>query len=799
MNAIAAVDTLTASVATCHHCGDPCGAAAVHADAHTFCCAGCASVFTLLHERGLGAFYACDVNPGVPQRREAHDDRFAALDDPAIAASLLDFDDGVTASVTFAVPDLHCAACLWLIERLWRVEAGIIRADADLVRRTVTVWFCPTTVTVRGVAERLAAVGYAPVIEGERSAGTATSERRTLYLRMGIAGFAFGNTMLFSIPRYVNGVPLEDGFQRVFDALNLALGTLVLVYSASGFFTAAWRSARARRLTLDVPVAIGLAALYVRSVVDIVSSRSEGFIDSFTGLVLFLLVGRLFQSKAFDRIAFNRTFRSFLPLSVRVERGDAIVLTPLADLREGDCILLRPDEVVPADAVLVSTEGAFDYAFVTGESRPILARAGDRIRAGGRAIGSTLRLLLVRDVAQSQLARLWNNPASARPTAHWLSEVSARFGALFTLAAVGLALAGAGWHWPDVSRSLDVATAVLIIACPCALTLAAPLTFGTAMEQLASRGFYLRNSAVVLDLSRVDALAFDKTGTLTSAVQGMHAEPDGLTEEAWQLVRRLAAESTHPVSRAIASGRLAEGRLQWCRETPGLGLRGAIDGHDVMLGSPSFVAREIGAIVRTAADGPVVAIDRRVAGSVRLSTLPRPGVAAAVRELGGTHEIDLLSGDEPREASRWRAWFGQRVAFGQSPDDKLATIRARQAAGRRVAMIGDGLNDAGALAAADVGIAVSDETACMVPACDAVLHGARVASLPAFLRYARTARRVVIACFVVSMIYNALGLALALQGALTPLLTAVLMPVSSLTVIAMSVGAMRWYARELGA
>jgi Cu+-exporting ATPase len=800
MNAIAAADTLTASVATCDHCGDPCAAAPVHAGEHTFCCAGCASVFTLLHDRGLADFYGCDVNPGVSQRRtEPGDARFAALDDPAIAARVLDFDDGVLASVTFAVPDLHCAACLWLIERLWAIEAGIVRAEADLVRRRVTVWFFPGTVTVRGVAELLAAIGYAPVVEGEAAAPRISPERRTLYLRLGVAGFAFGNTMLFSIPRYVNGAPLDGGFQRVFDALNLGLGTLVLLYSAAGYFTAAWRAARAGRVTLDVPVALGLAALYVRSVVDIVSSRGEGFVDSFTGLVLFLLVGRLFQSKIFEEIDFSRTYRSFLPLSVRVERGDAVELTPIADLRVGDVILLRPHEVVPADALLVSSEAAFDYAFVTGESRPIVARTGDRIRAGGRALGATLRLLLVRDVAHSQLARLWDNPAAARPTAQRLNQVSARFGAIFTLAAVALALAGACWYWPDISRSLDVATAVLIIACPCALTLAAPLTFGTAMEQLAHRGFYLRNSAVVLDLSRIDTLAFDKTGTLTSAVQGVHAEPDGLTEHEWRLVQRLAAESTHPVSRAIAASGLAEGRPQWFRETPGGGLRGAIDGHEVMLGSPSFVANETGAIVRTSADGPVVAIDGRVAGAVRLSTLPRPGVTAAVHALGATHEVSLVSGDEPREASRWRALFGERVAFGQSPDEKLATIRARQAAGRRVAMIGDGLNDAGALAAADVGIAVSDETACIVPACDAVLHGGRVASLPTFLRYTCQARRVVIACFIVSMLYNALGLSLALQGALTPLLTAILMPVSSLTIVAMSVGAMRWYARGLGA
>jgi Cu+-exporting ATPase len=551
-------------------------------------------------------------------------------------------------------------------------------------------------------------------------------------------------------------------------------------------------------MILDVPVAIGLAALYGRSLADILTGRGEGFMDSFTGLVFFLLVGRLFQAKTFDRIAFDRTFRSFLPLSVRVEREDGVALTPIDGLRAGDRIRLRPREVVPADAILLDSDGTFDYAFVTGESRPVVVRPGQRVLAGGRAMGATVRLALLQDIAHGHLARLWDRAAEAR-RAPWLAGVSARFGAAFTLFAVGLAIAGAAWWWPDARRSIEVATAVLIIACPCALTLAAPLTCGTAMTELGRRGFYVRNSAAVLDLARVDAIAFDKTGTLTTAAQGVRAEPCGLRDDEWRLVRRLAAESTHPVSRAIASGPPAGGHLRHCEEIAGEGLRGIVDGHDVLLGRAAFVARETDAWVPDAVDGPVVAIDGRVAGRVRLSTPARAGMAAAIAELARGHDLCLLSGDEAHEAPEWRAVFGGRVAFRQSPADKLAAIQARQAGGRRVAMVGDGLNDAGALAAADVGIAVSDETACIVPACHAVIDGMRLATLPAVLRYARRARQVVIACFTVSVAYNALGLSLALQGSLTPLATAILMPVSSLTIVAISVGAMRGYARELGA
>lgn len=764
----------------------------------SFCCRGCASVFRLLAETGLGGFYACDIAPGVSQRHMASRGtaRFAALDDPAVRARLLEFDDGAMAAVTFHVPDIHCASCLWLIERLWRLDTGIVRTDADLVRRTVHVWFRPERISLRGVAERLAAIGYEPVITDEaRSLGMPPARRR-LVLKLAVAGFAFGNIMLFSIPRYANGVPLEGGFQRLFDLLNIALAIPVLLFSASEFFSSSWRALRAGRITLDVPVALGLAVMFGRSVADITAGRGEGFMDSFTGLVFFLLIGRLLQHKAFDRIAFDRSFRSFLPLSVLVETGEGLTPTPLSNVRQGDRIVVRPHEIVPADAVCLEQEGAVDYAFVTGESEPVAVRKGDIVRAGGRAARRSLRLSVMHGVSQSRLADLWNNPAFAKEKRRWLSGVTDTFGAVFTASAVAIATIGAIAWWPDARMSMQVATAVLIIACPCAITLAAPITLGTAMELLGRRGLFLKHGSVALDLGRADTVAFDKTGTLTTAAGGFTAEADGLTEDEWRLARRLAAESVHPVSRAIAAVP-ASGAVGDCVEIAGAGLRGTVDGRLVVIGSPRFVEAEIGMPSADARGGTAVAIDGRLRGWVRLRTPERQGIEHAVRDLAGTHDVWLISGDRRDQAPRWRSLFRERMWFRLSPEEKLAHVVSRQSAGARVLMVGDGLNDAAALAAADVGIAVSDETACVVPACDAVIRGDRLIELPAFIRFARRARQVVIACFVVSMVYNAAGMWLALSGLLTPLATAILMPVSSLTILALGAGGMRWYAREL--
>ena len=792
----AAVPTASARTsALCRHCGDPCDRAAVTTEAGTFCCGGCESVFTLLSDHGMTAFYTCDVRPGTSQRTASDRDpsRFDALDDPEVARRFATPRGDGLLRVVFPTPSMHCASCLWLLEQLWRFHPGIVRSEANLMNRTVAVEFRSAEISLRAVAEQLASLGYEPVLDQEPAAGV-PAVRRSLYLKIGVAGFAFGNVMLFSIPRYANGAPLPPQFQEMFGVLNLAFSLPVLLYSAADYFRAAWSAARGRTITLDVPIAIGLAVLFGRSAVEILLGSGEGFLDSFSGLVFFLLIGKLFQQKAFESIAFERTVQSFLPLSVRVERDHGVVLARVETLRPGDTIAVRPQEVVPADAVLLDAHGAIDYAFVTGEQVPVTVERGALIQAGGRVTGRTLRMAVARAVSHSRLAGLWSDPVFEQPKAHWLTSLLARFGWWFTVIAMGLAVAGAISWWPDGRKAAEVATAVLMIACPCAFTLAAPMTLGTAMGVLGRTGFYLKHSAVALDLSRVDTIAFDKTGTLTTAAADAEVMCTGFSDADWQLVQRLAAHSVHPVSRAIAGPRAETGAASDVNETSGRGVSGTIDGHRVVIGAASFVAAATGRAVTTEPGADLVtwaAVDDGAPGTIRLSAPDRPGMPAAVSAVAARYTTWLLSGDHATEAPRWASAFGARMKFRQSPEDKLAAVRAAQAARHRVAMIGDGLNDAGALAAADVGIAVSDETACLVPACDAVIRGDQLPRLPVFLAYTRRARRVIMLCFAVSIAYNWLGLTLALTGRLTPLATAILMPVSSLTIVALSVGLMR--------
>jgi len=756
-----------------------------------FCCAGCESVYRLLDSHGLTAYYTGGV--GLSQRDAAHRDpgRFAAFDDPLVSARLV-HSVGEVARVTLQTPALHCASCLWLLERLWKMEPGVRRVDASLFHRTVTVAYLPTETTLRRIAEQLAALGYEPVIDAEPVTDRVPAVRRRLYLQLGLAGFAFGNMMLFSIPRYLNGGPLEPEFQRLFDTLNVAFALPVLLYSASDYFRGAARSVRAHAITMDVPIAIGLAALFGRSLFEISSRTGEGFLDSFAGLVFFLLIGKLFQQKAFDHVSFERTARSFLPLSIQRVTADGTSLVPIESLATGDVILVRAHEVVPTDAVLTSDTGRIDYAFVTGEQDPVSVTSGTVIQAGGRVVGGSLTMTVARATAHSHLARLWTDPVFSTQKAHWLDHILVRFGQAFTVSALLLAAAGAFAWWPDATMSVTVATAVLIIACPCAFTLAAPLTLGTAMGALGRAGVYVRNPAVILDLSRVTSAVFDKTGTLTTGARSVKEHINTLAPAHQRLIRRLATQSIHPISRVLAAGDVDGTGITNVRETTGEGLEGRVDGRRVALGSASFIARLSGQ--PTDADDAAAVwawVDDEAPVPIRLTSVERPGVANTISRLASRMSTWLISGDQPREADRWAPLFGDQMRFRLSPLDKLTAVRDLQGQGHRVLMVGDGLNDAGALAAADVGVAVSDDTACLVPTCDVVLAGTRLSELTPIVDYAQRARRVIVLCFAVSLAYNAVGLAFALTGQLTPLATAILMPVSSLTIVGLSVGLMR--------
>ena len=778
-------------------------------------------MFELLHEGGLGHFYALQEAPWHPVAPSGGPEAYRYLDEPDVRERVVDFTDDRQFRVTFRVPAIHCVACVWLLENLYRLRPGIGPARVDFARRELSVSADPGAVKLSDLAALLAALGYPPDLTlADLDRRPKRPEARRLWLQIGVAGFAFANTMLFSLPSYF-GLDSASGpaFRTLVGWLSLLLALPVVGFSALDYWRTAWVSLRLRRMTLDVPIAMGIAALFSQSVFEVVTGSGEGYFDSLAGLLFFLLCGRLFQQKTFDRLQFDRDYTAFFPLSVLRSRpcppdGTATEeRVALAQIAVGDRLMLRHGELVPADARLISANALMDYSFVTGEAAPVPRAAGELLYAGGRQVGGAIEVETVKPVSQSYLASLWNRDAFRKDKDDTFNTLTNRYSRRFTWIVLGIATASAAyWALVDPTISVRSFVGVLIVACPCALALAAPFTLGAATRVLGRRLIHLRNAGVVEALARVDTVVFDKTGTLTCPASGevsFQGEPLSPAEAAQ--IAALAAQSAHPLAARMAHwlGTQPSGPpgplpvVEGFAETTGCGVEGVVNGTTIRLGSAAWVQAPsrpaeawpggAGSIVRVSFDG-------RPRGCFVFTASLRPEVDGLLRGFAPEYRTALLSGDHDRDRERMASLFspGAALHFNQSPADKLAFIRALQQAGRTVMMVGDGLNDAGALRQGDVGVAVVEQVGAFSPASDVILDARQVVRTRELLRFSRRSVGVVRMSFLISALYNVAGVAVAASGNLSPVVCAVLMPVSSVTVAVFAVGATHWLGRRAG-
>ena len=803
----------------CFHCGEPCPDDSLGLDGKNFCCLGCRTVFSLLSENGLGQFYELNARPGTRIRQKIGMARWAYLDDPAVQEKLFDFADKTHARVTLHLPQIHCVACVWLLENLFKLHPGVGKSVVNFSRREASIAFAPEKIKFSELAALLEGIGYEPQFTlGELDpAKKVPLWRSRTWLQIGLAGFAFGNIMIMSLPFYM-GLDSFNGpwFRQFAGWLALLLALPVVTISAADFWRSAWASVRQKRLTMEVPIAIGLGAIYGSSVIEVAAQRGPGYCDSLCGLIFFLLCGRLFQKKTYDRLTFDRDYKGFFPLSVVRKNIGGEESVAISQLKTGDHLVLRNGELVPADAKLVSGEACIDYSFVTGESEPVKCLAGERLYAGGRQVGGAIEIETVKPVAQSYLAALWNNEAFHKPGNRDLDSLTNRYSKRFTKLVIGVALGAAVfWAFKNPAVSLKAFTSVLIVACPCALALAAPLTHGTAQRLLARLNIFLKNELVIERMAEVDTIVLDKTGTLTTADAGgvffQKAESEkqkaetALSEDEKKFVGALARLSTHPNSVRVAKAlKAAALPVHHFQETPGCGVEGEVAGHTILLGSPAWVCTAAREDTRPPnipnGSAVFVAIDGVVRGAFVLENTLRPEVAKLIAQLGGRFELALLSGDNEREAARFKKIFGERATlrFHQSPADKLNFVRELQQRGKKVMMVGDGLNDAGALKQAEVGVAVVEKIGVFSPASDVILDAAQVPRLAQMLDFSRRSARVVRAGFVISALYNLAGVSIAAAGWLAPIVCAVLMPVSSVTVVVFACTVTVWMAHRSG-
>ncbi|MDX9758858.1 MAG: heavy metal translocating P-type ATPase metal-binding domain-containing protein [Bacteroidota bacterium] len=800
---IAATDTHPA----CYHCGDACDDRDIAIGDKYFCCNGCKTVYELLAEKDLCDYYVLDdARRGKTPLDSGFSHRYDYLDDPTVIAQLLDFSDGDRRMATFRIPSMHCSSCIWLIERLGALNAGVIAARVNFPRKEAAITWNATQVSLREIVILLASIGYEPYISLQDVAEKRTlASNRSLYYRIGVAGFAFGNIMLLSFPEYLaHEGTMDPVFVTVFRTLNVLLSLPVFFYSASQFYASAWAGIRQKYLNIDVPISLGILALFGRSMYEILSGTGAGYLDSFTGLIFFMLIGRIFQKKSYDALSFDRDFRSYFPLSVALRDNDGEHNVPLTRLSVGDRIVIRNQELVPADAVLLRGEANIDYSFVTGEADLIPKKSGDRIHAGGRQVGQAIELEVIKEIEQSYLTRLWNNDVFTKESHGRLhtmvDRISRHFTAVVLLIAFG---AAAYWAFADPSLTYTVFTAVLIVACPCALALSSPFALGSAQRIFGNNDFYTKNTDTVETLARIDTIVFDKTGTLTRTRGGnvqWHGAPLDETQRSW--LKSLLRQSTHTLSRQVFAALAGEitHAVEDYREVPGRGIEGRIDGRTITIGSAAWTRRTEAPALEDGRSAVYVAIDGAPIGHFSVPNLYRDGLEELARSLRSTYDIMILSGDSDREADRLRTVFGDDVPmhFNQSPEDKLDFIQRLRDEGRQVLMVGDGLNDAGALKAATVGISVSEDINTFSPACDGILAADRFAVFPRLLAFSKRSVSIVKASFVISFAYNIIGLSFAVAGLLSPLVSAILMPVSSVSVVAFTTVTTRLMARRWG-
>lgn len=805
----------------CAHCGEPAPSGLALAGPW-FCCSGCQAAYSLLSGAGLSEYYDFRARQGERGAPAAvpTEDAFAEFDAPAFQrlycqALSVDID-----RAELELGGLHCAACVWLIERLPRLQPAVQRAEVDLGRGRVTLEFVARgagAVPLSQIARDLGRLGYAPrPVRGLAAERERTRELRALLLRIGVAGASAGNVMLLAFALYggadeVVGLPEAGTMARAtLRFLHAAtwLVSLPALWAAGTFFRGAWSSVRARTPHMDLPIALGILTAFAWGTVSIWRGIDGLYFDTITTLIFLLLIGRYLDCRSRQRHSqAAELVHAVLPgraLRALSAGGFDVESVPLERLAPGDWVLVRSGEVSPADGVVRRGESTLDLSLMSGESLPGTVGPGDEVLAGAINVGADLWVEVTTAGAETRVAQLLEAAtrcAADRPAVLGLTN---RMAGHFTLAVLACAVSVfVIWAPQSPVLALSHALAVLIVACPCALGMATPLALTSAVAQAARTGILFARSSAIERLASPSLVVLDKTGTLTL---GRLRVTRRMGTELWDpWVLALEENAHHPVGRALSSylaglGTPRSAELWGAREVLGGGLLAETSAGELLVGSMAFVlARaeaesELRAALEQAnpAESPVlVAVDGRVVSAFFLEDEIRPDAAASLRRLADLgHRLCILSGDREEtvhyvaaELARAANVRFESVCGHVSPEQKLERVKAWAAERPSVVMVGDGINDAGALAAAHVGVAVGGAAEAARLSADVYLSRPGAAELTRLFVGAQRTLRTIRRGIGFSLGYNALGIGLAVAGVLSPLVAAVLMPLSSLTVV----------------
>ena len=772
----------------CFHCGQEIDKDRIFFDEKAFCCNGCKSVYEILNANNLGNFYELNKNSGI--RPDENLSQFDYLDTPEIFEKVVDFSEGNTSVVTFKIPVIHCSSCIWLLESLQDLNTNIRYSQVNFTKKTLQVSFNQNELPLSELAKFLTNLGYKPVISLETADKKEAAVDRSLTIKVAVAGFAFGNAMMFAFPEYLNtGSSVDfwlEEFAPFFRFLTFLLSIPVVVYSASDYYKSAWFGLKNKIVNIDVPIVLGILVLFFRSVYEIATNYGPGYFDTLCGLLFFMLLGKIFQKRTYSALSYDRDYKSFYPIAVtKVDFGGQQQNILLSDIKVGDRILVRNQEIIPVDAVLINGEGNIDNSFITGESATITKNPGDKIFAGGKQIGSILELEVIKTVNQSYLTQLWNKEAF-RKEELGLDTLVNQISKYFTFIILGITLlAGIYWYQIDFEKMFQVVSAILIVACPCALALSTPFTMGHIMRILGRNKMYVKDAHTIEKMAKIDTLVFDKTGTITyNKKANISFEGQEIAEFDLKNIKSLLKNSNHPLSKSLYEFLEVQDEylpIENFKETAGKGYEATVRGKVYKIGSAKFTHQE----AKSLETAVYIERDGEFLGKYIFKNEYRDGLAEMAKELKD-YKIHVLSGDNSSEEQTLKNLIPNitEMRFSQSPEDKLEYIKHLQDQGKKVAMLGDGLNDAGALKQSNIGIAIADDTNSFTPSSDVIMNGGVLTKLHDYFALTKDAMIIVKLTFGISFLYNVVGLTAAVLGEMSPLFAAILMPLSSISVVA---------------
>ena len=796
----------------CYHCGLPIPSGVdfqmeINGKHCAMCCAGCLAVAEAIVAGGLSDYYRHrDAMPESP--REAIPQALQELglfDHPQVQKNFVRPVGEFEKEASLILEGITCSACVWLNEQHIGRQAGVTAVDINYATRRARVRWDERKIKLSQILEAIAAIGYrAHPYDAARSELLAQKERRAALWRLFVAGFGMMQVMMYAVPVYLaeEGTMTAD-IQQLMRWASLVLTLPVMVYSAAPFFISAWRDLKFQRLGMDVPVALGVGAAFIASVWATITSSGEVYFDSVAMFVFFLLGGRYLEMMARQKAArgveaLARALPAFTFRYIVFPNGD-LERVVVADLSVGDIVLVKPGEVIPADGAVIDGVSSTDESLLTGESKPIAKEPGSTVIGGSMNIGSPLSIRIERVGESTRLAsiqRLMERASAEKPK---IVETADRIASRFVMVLLALALvAGIVWWWLEPARALWVFVAVLVVSCPCALSLATPAALTVATGVLSRQGVLVTRGYAIEGLARASYFVFDKTGTLTEGhpvLTEILTADGGDQSEVLELAAALEIGSEHPIGRAIrnAAGNKSEWNAKGIRAYTGYGVEADIGGRCLRLGSPVFAGKAHGQPLpaiphRWLAEGDsVVALADNVSwlGFFRLSDPPRAGAVQAMKSLRSRGiDLAIFSGDAPATVAHLANILGISTAYGAlTPEGKHTALVELQAGKELVAMVGDGVNDAPVLAQAHVSVAMGGGTDLARSQGDIVLLSNDLGHLVAGVITARQTLAIIRQNLGWAFAYNIVAIPLAMFGWVTPWMAGIGMSASSLLVV----------------